>query len=133
MNFANIRTKGTERVIISERSIQSLAQPAHTAETLQIQRYYDNADKVIACSEGVRYELQRHYHVHNDISTIYNFIDKEYIWEKSYETIPDEVSTFLDGADFLVNIGRVHPQKNQKRLLLQFSFFTRKIRPLSCW
>lgn len=123
MNFANIRTKGTERVIISERSIQSLAQPAHTAETLQIQRYYDNADKVIACSEGVRYELQRHYHVHNDISTIYNFIDKEYIWEKSYEKIPDEVSAFLDGADFLVNIGRVHPQKNQKRLLLQFSFF----------
>lgn len=123
MNFANIRTRGTERVIISERSIQSLAQPEHTSETLQIQRYYDNADKVIACSEGVKYELQHHYHVHSDISTIYNFIDKADILEKSYEAVPGEVSAFLGGADFMVNVGRLHPQKNQKRLLLQFSYF----------
>lgn len=123
MNFANIRTRGTEQVIISERSIQSLAEPVHTAETLQIQRYYNDADKIIACSEGVKFELMHHYHIHSDITTIYNFIDKESITAKARENMPCEVRDFLDGADFFINVGRLHPQKNQKRLILQFSYF----------
>lgn len=123
MNFANIRTKGAECVLVSERSVQSLAQPPHTAETLQIQRYYDHADAIIACSEGVKYDLVHHYNVQGKITTIYNFIDKEKIRLKAREGLPDEVQEFLQGMAFFVNVGRLHPQKNQKRLLLQFSYF----------
>lgn len=123
MNFANIRTRGTERVLISERSVQSLISPPFTAQTLKIHRYYDSADAIIACSEGVKFDLVHNYDVHNDITTIYNFIDKESIISKSHEDMPDEVQDFLSGAEFFVNVGRLHPQKNQKRLILQFSYF----------
>lgn len=125
MNFANIRTKGSECVLISERSVQSLAVPKHTSETLKIQKYYDDADAIIACSDGVKFDLIENYHVNNKITTIYNFIDKDHIIQSSCGNLPEEVTNFLGGAEFFINVGRLHPQKNQRRLILQFSYFHR--------
>lgn len=123
MNFANIRTRGEERVIISERSVQSLVEPAYTAENLQIQRYYDYADAIVACAEGVKFDLIYNSHVHGDIRTIYNFIDQENIKTKAQKNIPNEIKDFLNGAEYFVNVGRLHTEKNQKKLILQFSYF----------
>lgn len=123
MNFANIRTRGTERVLISERSVQSLIEPPFTAETLKMKRYYKYADAIIACSDGVKYDLMHNYNIFGNITTIYNFIDKESIFLKACEELPKEAQSFLGGAEFFVNVGRLHQQKNQKRLILQFSYF----------
>lgn len=123
MNFANIRTKRNERVLISERCVQSCITPQHNAQALKIQRYYNYADEIVACSEGVKYDLEYNYNVHGNISTVYNFINKESIILRSREILPDEVQNFLNGEEFFVNVGRLHPQKNHKRLLLQFSYF----------
>ena len=123
MNFANIRTRGTERVLISERSVQSLTSPPLNSELIQIQRYYNYADAIITCSDGVKFDLIHNYNIHGYITTIYNFIDKENIIIKSYDDLPDEIQRFLNGAEFFVNVGRLHPQKNQKKLILQFFYF----------
>ena len=77
MNFANIRTKGRDRVIVSERCVQSLLEPYHHSEAFKIKRYYNKADAVVACAEGVKYDLSENYNVKEDkIFTIYNFINK---------------------------------------------------------
>lgn len=123
MNFANIRTKGRDYVLVSERCVQSLIQPPITSETLRIRRYYNYADAIVACSEGVKYDLVHNYQIQRNITTVYNFIDKETILLKSRSGLPEEAENFLGGMDFFVNIGRLHPQKNQKRLLYQFSDF----------
>lgn len=48
INFANIRTRGSERVIILERNVQSLAEVKAYADNLLRHRYYDYADEIVA-------------------------------------------------------------------------------------
>lgn len=57
LNFANIRTKGSERVIIYDRDIQSSAEDSKAAETLKIKRYYNYADDIVTYSENVKSDL----------------------------------------------------------------------------
>lgn len=123
MNFANIRTRGKERVICSERCIQSLIDPPFTAQSLKIKRYYPYADAIIACSYGVKYDMQCNYGIEGNSSVIYNFIDKQMILKRSEERLPDVVREVLGGKEFFLNVGRLHPQKNQKRLINQFWLF----------
>lgn len=123
MNFANIRSRGKERVIISERCVQSLIEPPFVSQTEKIKRYYDFADEIIACSEGVKYDLIKNYGIGSAITTIYNFIDKEKIYRLSRKGLPEEIAQFLGESKFFLNIGRLHEQKNQRRLILQFKIF----------
>ena len=123
MNFANIRTRGKERIIISERCVQSLIEPPLVSQTDKIKRYYNFADEIISCSEGVKYDLIHQYAVNNTITTIYNFINKEKIYTASNAALPEEAADFLGGSGFFLNVGRLHEQKNQKRLIAQFSLF----------
>lgn len=126
MNFANIRTKVNEKVIISERSVQSKIRPFLDAQSLKIKKYYNYADEIVACSYGVKYDLEHNYNVSANIKPIYNFVNKKMILEKSEEQIPLEIQTFLNYSDYLINIGRLHEQKNQRRLIEQFSYYHEK-------
>ena len=123
MNFANIRASEDEKIIISERCVQSLIEPSLVSQRLRIKRYYDFADEIVSCSEGVKYDMVHNYGIKNKMTTIYNFIDKEGIISKSHDEISNKVRNFLKGAEFFVNVGRLHPQKKQKRLIKQFSYF----------
>lgn len=123
MNFANIRSSDKDVVIISERCVQSQIEPPLISQTFKIKNYYNFADEIVSCSEGVKYDLMHNYGVKSKITTIYNFIDKEKIFSESPKKLPDEIQKFLGGMEFFINVGRLHPQKNQKRLILQFSFF----------
>lgn len=127
MNFWNIRTRETEKVIVSRRIAGSLESTVNLMERVMIQKYYHYADAVVACSEGVKFDLIYNYQVPKDaVRTIYNFIDKEGIVSKAQEKLSKEVQDFLKGAEFFLNVGRLHPQKNQRRLLLQFSYFHKR-------
>lgn len=120
MNFANIRTRGTDKVIISERCVQSLFQPSLDAQTIKIRKYYGSADAIVACSHGVKYDLLTNYSIKNEIDVIYNFINKEKIRKLSEEDLPESVETFLNGASLFLNVARLHPQKNQISILNAF-------------
>lgn len=124
MNLLNVMTKDVERVIVSVRCIQSVYEPSYAMDTAVIRNLYQYVDTIVACAEGVRFDLLHNYQVPGNMTkTIYNFIDKEEIVRKSQEELPDEAQVFLQGADFFLNVGRLHPQKNQRRLILQFSRF----------
>lgn len=122
MNFYNIRTKENELVIISERCAQSPVYPPVWMETEGIKRLYNYADKIVSVAYGVKYDLVEKFGIHEEIiTTIYNFIDKEKICEKMNDEIDSEILEFTNGAKVIINIGRLHEQKNQKTILVQFS------------
>lgn len=123
MNFANIRSRANERIIISERCTQSYIEPKAYAEDVQIRRYYDYADEMVACSLGVAYEMQTVYGLNLPITPIYNFINQEGIKAKAKEEIDEKTAEFLGNSEYFINIGRLHDQKNQERLLRQFKIF----------
>lgn len=121
MNFANIRTKGREKVIVSERCVQSLIRPFRHDEELKIKKYYNHADKIVACAEGVKFDLEKNYGIKKEkIVTIYNFIDKETIQQKSEKGLVADAENFIGDSEFFVNIGRLSPQKNQQQLIIDF-------------
>ena len=123
MNFANVRTKGNDRIILSERSVQSLIIPSMDSQTYKIKKYYPFSDDIVTCSYGVKYDLENNYGIDGNITTIYNFVDKEHITEKSKETISQEAEMFLNGSPYFLAVGRLHDQKNHRRLIKQFSLF----------
>lgn len=124
MNFVNLRTRGKERVILSERSTLEAMVPKALSAEYKVQNYYNAADGIVACSDGTKYSLVNTYGVDESIiTTIYNFIDKESILEKAVENFPESIQSFIGESRYFVNVGRLHPVKNQERLIRQFYHF----------
>ena len=123
MNFANIRTKGKDKVIISERCVQSLFQPSLDAQTYKIKKYYNYADGIVACSYGVKHDLISNYSVNNVIKVIYNFINQDRILELAQCELDAEIKGFVGEEEFFLNVGRLHPQKNQVAIIETFAKF----------
>ncbi len=122
-NFANVRTRLNEKVIISEHGVLSLIEPPLHSQEMQVRRYYNYADEIITVSEGLKYDLAETYGIKAKITAIYNLIDKENIINKSKEILPEEVLNFLDGKEYFLNAGRLEPVKNQKRLIRQYAHY----------
>lgn len=121
-NFMNIRTKGKEIVIISERCTQSLFDPPNGNEEYYIRKLYNYADKIISVAYGVKEDLVLNYGIDaNNIEVIYNFINKKRILDQSKIELDIELEQFIGTSKLIINVGRLHPQKNQKKLLVQFA------------
>lgn len=127
MNFSNIRTKGEECVILSERCAQSPIDPPIRDEIERIKRLYNYADGIVAVSHGVKYDLAVNFGVNEKlIKTIYNFIDVDSIHKKMKEAIDPDIESFVGDAKIILNVGRLHEQKNQKKILVQFQKLLRE-------
>lgn len=121
MNFSNIRTRGNECVIISERSARPSIGPLTRNEVEGIKRLYNYADQIVAVSKGAKYNLIENFGVdENIITTIYNFIDVDNIYEKMNERIDSDILSFVGDSKIVLNVGRLHEVKNQKKILIQF-------------
>lgn len=122
MNDINIRTRRKELVIISERCVQSLM-PMFEVDRLSGRwKNYKFADYIVTISEGVKYDLIHSLDMGDiPISTIYNFIDTEMIRKKMEENLDPGIIEFVKDSKVILNIGRLHPQKNQIGLIDQFS------------
>lgn len=124
-NYANIRTKGKEKVIVSERNMRavsvSISEPDYLVQ-LHTKALYPKADVVISVSEGVKCNLVQSYGIDVDnIKTIYNFIDKDAIREKTLQKPEDNIDDFIAGSKLIINVGRLLEVKNQVRLIRQFA------------
>lgn len=121
-NFSNIRTRGNECVIISERCAQSPIDPPIQNEIEGIKRLYNYADRIVSVADGVKYDLVKNFGVdENIITTIYNFIDTDNIYEKMKEEVSSDILSFVGDSKVILNVGRLHEQKNQKKILIQFA------------
>ncbi len=126
-NFVNIRTRQkNEKIIISERNVQSKFFPPMYYENFWAKKLYNYADAIVAVSEGVKEDLIYNFEVQPElITTIYNFINKRRVKElanKLYES--DEsiaFKEFVKDDPYFVNVGRLSLQKNQHKLLIQFA------------
>lgn len=122
MNFINILTKNTETVIISERCALSPQQQPLQGEIVKVKRLYNYADKIISVAYGIQYDLINNYGVNANITeTIYNFINKEGIIEKSKCLLEEDIISFIGNSKMLLHVGRMDKQKNHRKLLVQFS------------
>ena len=126
MNAWNVRTRWKEKVILSERSARLPIEPKLYAEEWMIKKWYGGADEIVACSEGVRWELEQIYHTDAPVSVIYNFNDTEMIRRKSKERMPGEITEFLGKSGWFVNVGRLHKQKNQEWLIKEFAWYSKQ-------
>lgn len=122
MNDINIRTRRKELVIISERCAQSLM-PMFEVDRLSGRwKNYKFADYIVTISEGVRYDLVHSLDMGDmPISTIYNYIDTEMIRKQMEDNLDSDIKEFIKDSKVILNIGRLHPQKNQIGLIEQFS------------
>lgn len=126
-NFANVRTRLNEKVILSEQCPQSQIETGIQSQELQIRRYYNCADEIVTVSEGVKYDLDKNYGINTKMTTIYNPIDKQKILYGSEKSLPEEVKNFLNGKEYFMNAGRLVLQKNQKRLIFQYAHYRQSV------
>lgn len=129
-NHINVRTKGRDVVILSERSYQRLMQPREYVNEIQNKNLYPLADHIVAISEGVRNEIIETTTIDSDnVSTIYNFFDYKKIRSLSEDNInwPIEIDAHeFEKNKLIVSIGRLVEQKDHIRLLRQFEILHRK-------
>lgn len=121
-NIWNVRTKGREKVIISERDAVTQHIVPHYNHLYQMKKLYCKADEVVIVAEGIRKGLVELCNVANkNISTIYNFINQERIKKQANLEMEYDISNFIKNSKVFVNVGRLETQKNQKRLIKQFA------------
>lgn len=88
---------------------------------LLIKNLYNQADLIVAVSEGVKNELVSDFNIESDkIKVLYNSVDISKIQKLSKECIDDE-SWFNEDIPLIINIGRLTIQKGQWHLIRAFS------------
>lgn len=122
MNFSNIRTRGNECVIISERSARPPVGLSTRNENKGFKKLYNYVDRIVAVSEGAKYNLVENFGIdENIITTIYNFIDADDIYKKMNGEIDSDILSFVGNSKVILNVGRLQEVKNQKKILMQFA------------
>ena len=127
LNIANIKSKDKDKVIISCRCSYTPWIARNSLLEQEIKKYYNHADAIVTCSEGVKYELEEVYGLDKSIiKTIYNFVDADRIRALSKEELSSDFLEKLDGNEYFINIGRLDYQKNQIKLVEDFSKFKKE-------
>ena len=122
MNCLNVRTRCGESIILSNRCSFGEVTSQHYGLSNKIRIWYDEADRIVSCSHGAKYDLIEYYGVDEEkITPIYNFIDKDKIINNSQMPLSENVSEFIGDSKLILNVGRLDEQKNQIKLLVQFA------------
>lgn len=126
-NMLNIQSKGKETVIFSIRTTLSHRVLSKRIEH-NIRWINHDADHLIALSEGCRKDLIQNYNISPDeVTAIYNFLDKDVILRKANQQNGDEILLAFKGqAKLVLHIGRLEKVKNQEKLLNQFLHLTKQ-------
>jgi glycosyltransferase involved in cell wall biosynthesis len=82
---------------------------------------------LITVSKGIALEMQHNFGVQPEkIQTAYNFYDPAGIDAAATQAIPEPLEHAFARHDVIVNVGRLHPQKNQLALLAIFAELHRR-------
>lgn len=117
-NYINIISNifQTHKIIISEHSFLSHQYGYNDLKSminkLLIKQLYKYADSIITVSKSSKYDIEKNFNINNNIQTIYNPIDLEYILEKKEERIDMKLNNFT-----FITVGRLNEGKNHKLLI----------------
>lgn len=127
MNLDNIKSRRGEKIIISSRCSYRPWLKVGTYLDRSIREYYNQADTIIACSVGLKEQLEDYYNIEsNKIVSIYNFVNIERIVGKSKESTTEAFNKFIGQSQYFISVGRLDKQKNQEQLIRQFGEFIRE-------
>lgn len=116
-NFANVASKGKEKVVVGIRSYDWLT---NYFATYSIDKWtYNKADMVVSVSKVIAEEAERVFKLEKSKSKVlYNPYDVNYIREKAKEEIT-EIGV-LNNNKTLISVGRLVNQKDLTILLRHF-------------
>ncbi|BCB40341.1 glycosyltransferase [Bacillus cereus] len=117
-NFANVASKGKEKVVVGIRSYDWLT---NYFATYSIDKWtYNKADMVVSVSKVIAEEAERVFKLEKSKSKVlYNPYDVNYIREKAKEEIT-EIGV-LNNNKTLISVGRLVNQKGFNHLIKAFS------------
>ena len=128
-DLANVLTKGNSKTIISIRNKQS-ALVKGNLKKIRDKVLFSKADKIVALSEMVKYDLVKNYDVDDrKIKVIYNPCDKDNINNSIDEDImtKEEIDIFNSSDNIVITAGRLSNQKGQWHLIRAFSEVVKEI------
>lgn len=118
MNYANLRTKRSETVIISHRNTTDIK----TQNIPMIKKYYHYADAIVACSEGCKKLLINNAGLDPDrVFTIMNFLNDSVV---DYNALDENCIDKY--GEYILAVGRLTWEKDYKYLIEQFVKYKRK-------
>lgn len=121
-NLVNVLSKWKEKTIVSVRNCMSKQNGGFIANAI-IKYASKNADLTVSLSKMVGRDLVENYGIHPEkIVTIYNQVDKELL-EKQKN---DGLLSLNPIRNYIVTMGRMHPQKGQWHLVKAFSKVARE-------
>lgn len=131
-NYLNILTKSKDKVIVSHRGSymnDDLINSRFPKLRLRLlmPMLYRRASCNVSVSKDLESEISKQFKVPKSKSTaIENYYDIDHLKSLANEKLPEEFN-FLTEKNYVVNVGRIHPQKGQLELLKVFSMVKDKI------
>lgn len=125
-DYVNILSSNGERVIISIRGtkefdLQIAGALGWLRKQILIPFIYKRAWRIITVSKFLEDEMKNSFGIRPEmVRTIYNYYDFELLNQRINEPLPEIFQNWLTGR-LLVNVGRLHPQKNQLFLIDVFA------------
>jgi N-acetylgalactosamine-N,N'-diacetylbacillosaminyl-diphospho-undecaprenol 4-alpha-N-acetylgalactosaminyltransferase len=124
-NYINVLSSIGERVIISVRGTQEYDLEIRGLigwfrKRLFIPYLYQRASHIVTVANQLQQEMVQFYNLNpGKLTTIYNYYDLNKLRQKADELLPTEFQHWLSG-NILINVGRLHSQKNQEFLIRVF-------------
>ena len=126
-NLVNVLSKYKDKTIVSIRNCVSKQNPGRLVNTL-IKLTSKLANLTVSLSEMVKYDLIENYRIPSSkIKTIYNHVDYDLLRKQRCENDFDLPSN----KRYIVNMGRLHPQKGQWHLIKAFKHISEQCKDLN--
>lgn len=131
-DYLNVLTKGKEKVIVSIRGSktrdgQITGIIGKLRKKILIPQLYRRANHIITVSKALANEMISDYGLAREkVMTIPNFYEADQILQKASSILPEQY-TYLFEKPAIINIGRLHIQKEHKALITIFDKVKRNI------
>lgn len=121
-DFLNVLSRGKERIVMSVRNKESFFVNS-VFRKLYIKYCYAHADKIVAISKRVAYDICHFFGVKEDkVVTIYN-PSPDFVVS---DNVPEEFEKLIREKEVLITAGRLTEQKGQGYLIKAFSIIHKK-------
>lgn len=131
-DYVNILTRGIGKTIISIRGSKQFdgmiaGKSGWVRKKVLIPYLYKKASAVVCVTKALAEEMMRYFGISSSmLKVIYNFYEVQDILQKCQESL-SEAEAAIFTKPVIINSGRLHPQKEQAKLITVFSEVKQKV------